>query len=107
MSTYSTSNWPNQILVNNVYPNQQYYYYNIPICFTLSTNYTTIDPGAQQVKSVDLKTLSFYSIDLNSKSVNGLWIDFMVTVLIYFYLNAFNFWLVATPHKIVLSERTQ
>ena len=106
MSTYGSSNWPTQILVDNVYPNQQFYYFNIPICFALSTNTTAVDPVGTLVKSVDLKTLSFYSIDLTSQSLNGLWIDFMVTVLIYFYLNAFNCWLVAIPHKIVCSERT-
>ena len=36
MSSYSTKNWPTQILVNNVYPNSEYYYYNIPLFFSLS-----------------------------------------------------------------------
>jgi len=66
-----------------------------------------VGQSATPVKSVDLKTLSFYGIDLESQSLNGLWIDFTVTVLIYFYLNAFNCWLVAIPHKIVYSERTK
>jgi hypothetical protein len=106
MSSYSTKAWPDQILVNNVYPNQEFYYFNIPICFSLSSNYTTV-PTLGDVKTVNLRTLNFYSTDLENKPLNGLWIDFMVTVLIYFYLNSFNFWLVSTPHKIVPSERTQ
>ena len=40
-------------------------------------------------------------------SFEGLWVDFSITVLIYFYLNTFNFWLVATPHKVVVSQKTQ
>jgi hypothetical protein len=53
-----------------------------------------------------MRTLSFYGITFDKTPLKGLWFDFMVTVLIYFYLTFFNFWLVTTPHKIVPSERT-
>lgn len=106
MSTYSTFGWPTQIQIYNVYPNQQYYYFNIPICFALSQNLTSIAPNAPPVKTVNLELFSFYGLDLQSDSFEGLWVDFLITVLIYFYLNSFNFWLVATPHKVVISQRT-
>lgn len=47
MSSYSSGDWPSQILVNNVYPNSQFYYFNIPVCFTLSRNSTIIEPSNQ------------------------------------------------------------
>lgn len=54
-----------------------------------------------------MRTLNFYSVDLDNSPLNGLWIDFAITVLIYFYLNSFNFWLVSNPHKIIKSDRTR
>lgn len=68
-SSYNTYGWPDEILSYEVYPNLQYYYYNIPICFALSQNYTTIpnpSPGAGtlQVKTINLETLSFYGFEM-------------------------------------------
>jgi len=106
MSTYSTNAWPKEIKVNNTYPND-IFDYNIPICFGMTHNYTSVYNEtivfATPTKVVNLNTLSFYSILFVNPPLKGLWFDYGVIMLIYIYLNWTGFWLVGTPHKIIPS----
>lgn len=43
---------------------------------------------------------------MGNRKLNGIWIDFIITAMLYFYLNLYNLWLIQEPHKIYTSEKT-
>ena len=46
-------------------------------------------------------------LDLEKRRMNGLWIDFIVTVLVAVYFNTCSFWILFRPIKIIMSKKTQ
>lgn len=43
---------------------------------------------------------------MGNRLLNGIWIDFLVVVLMYVYLNNLNLWLINKDYKIELSHKT-
>jgi len=50
---------------------------------------------------------TFFSIFVGSRRLNGIWIDYIITTLLFFFLNIYNFWLLNEPHKIYQSKTTK
>ena len=46
-------------------------------------------------------------LDLETRKMNGMWIDFAVTVLVAIYFNTCSFWILFRPIKIVMSKKTE
>lgn len=85
-----------------VYPNSFHNYLAIPVYFNLSqTLHTDV-----AIPTVSLNWSNFFNIFIGNKRLNGIWIDFIVTILLYFYVNNLNFWLLREPYKIYPSDKT-
>ena len=46
-------------------------------------------------------------MDVNSRKLNGLWLDYIVTLLVVVFFNTTNLWIIYKPVKITLSEQTK
>jgi hypothetical protein len=91
--------------VQTVYPNANEWYFNNPFYFSLTSN-TTLIKGAVQ-PTINVEVVNFFGIAVSSRVLNGLWMDFIIVVIFYWYLNNFGLWLLNKPFKIVMSEKTR
>ena len=46
-------------------------------------------------------------MDVDSRKLNGIWIDFAMTVAVAVYFSLCNFWMLFRPVKVVRSEETE
>ena len=88
-----------------VYPNQDQFFYNIPVL--LSFNATRDDQGQIISSEVNLNVTSYFCMDIERRKMNGLWLDYLVTILVYLYFNTTNLWLLFKPIKVTRSENTR
>ena len=88
-----------------VYPNEDAFYYNIPLI--MSFNATRNETGKITASEVNLNVTSYFCMDIESRKMNGLWLDYIVTLLVSLYFNTTNLWILFKPVKITLSEKTQ
>jgi hypothetical protein len=50
--------------------------------------------------------LNFFAIAVGGRVLNGMWIDLIVVVIMYVYLNNLNLWVINKPYKVELSKET-
>ena len=50
---------------------------------------------------IQVYVCNFFGISVAGRTLNGMWLEFMVVVIMYVYLNNFNMWLLKKPVKIV------
>ena len=55
---------------------------------------------------INTDVCNFFGISVSGRTLNGLWIDFFVVVLMYIYLNNAGLWLLEVPFKVISSEKT-
>lgn len=56
---------------------------------------------------ITVSLFEFFGVAVAHRSLNGIWIDFSVVMLMWIYLNNFSFWIIKKDFKIVKSERTR
>jgi len=83
-----------------VYPNPNNYYFATPWYFKATSQQFDGAP------KVNVGVLNFLSIAVGGRVLNGMWIDFIVVVIMYVYLNNLNLWLINKPYKVELSQKT-
>ena len=88
-----------------IYPNEDSFFYGIPYIF--SRNATQNETGHIIDATVNLNYTSYFMLDLEKRRMNGLWIDFIVTVLVAVYFNTCSFWILFRPVKIIMSKKTE
>lgn len=88
----SPSPFPHQLRmdgdVSTVYPNPTNWFLSNPWYFD-ATNEVS-DRGEPKIT---VKVCNFFGIPVAGRMLNGMWIDFLVVVIMYFYLNNYNMWL--------------
>ena len=52
---------------------------------------------------INTDVCNFFGISVSGRTLNGLWIDFFVVVLMYIYLNNAGLWLLEIPFKVISS----
>ena len=52
---------------------------------------------------INVNVNNYFSVFVDRRRMNGFWIDFLVTILVIFYLNTCNFWMLYRDIKIVPS----
>ena len=108
LSSYnSPKQFPSQLMDTHnhtVYPNEDTFFYNVPIL--LSFNATRNAQGKIIESEVNLNVTSYFCLDVERRKMNGLWLDYITTVLVSLYFNTTNLWLLFKPIKITLSEKT-
>ena len=104
----SPKEFPQHLVGNDqtytVYPNPTHYYYDVPIF--LSYNTTRSDDGTLNTTN-DLSTASYFCMDTDKRKLNGIWIDFVMTVTVALYFSLCNFWMIFRPVKVTMSEETK
>ena len=80
-------------------------YFNDPWYFnvTSASNQSVTPPEPE----ITVSTVYFWGIDVAGRQLSGMWIDFSVVMILYFYLNNFSFWIIKKDFKIVYSEKTK
>jgi biopolymer transport protein ExbD len=48
-----------------------------------------------------------FGVPVSGRILNGLWLDFLVVVIMHIYLNNFSLWIINKPYKIIISEKTK
>ena len=56
--------------------------------------------------SVNVEYASFWAFDLDSRKLNGIWIDFAMVCTVTIYLSICNFWVIFRSVKVVMSDTT-
>ena len=107
LSSYnSPKRFPSELTGDQkVYPNEDTFFYEVPYVF--SRNATRNETGFITNSTVNLNYTTYFMLDLENRKMNGLWIDFAVTVLVAVYFNTCSFWLLFRPNKIVMSRKTE
>lgn len=72
--------------------------------FNATRNATT---GQIIDSQVNLNTTSYYCLDVSSRKLDGLWLDYIVTLLVVVFFNTTNLWIIYKPVKIILSDQTK
>ena len=72
--------------------------------FNATRNATT---GQIVNSAVNLNITSYFCMDVNSRKLNGLWLDYVVTLLVVVFFNTTNIWIIYKPVKITLSDQTK
>ena len=88
-----------------VYPNNKYHYFYVPFYFYLTSNTTLVDGVSEP--TVNLSMLDYFAVYVSPEKLNGMWFDFVVTLLVVLYLNFCNFWLLNKNLKITESQKTK
>ena len=57
--------------------------------------------------TANLYYTSYLAMDVDSRKLNGIWIDFAMTVAVAIYFSLCNFWMLFRPVKVVRSEETE
>ncbi len=83
-----------------VYPNPSNYYFAMPWYFKATSQQFDGEP------EVNVGVLNFFAIAVGGRVLNGMWIDLIVVVIMYVYLNNLNLWLINKPYKVELSQKT-
>ena len=108
LSTYNSPKpFPNYLIGENqtVYPNAGQFFYDVPYIF--ARNATRDQSGHIIEATVNLNYTTYFMLDVEMRKMNGLWIDFAVTVLVAVYFNTCSFWILFRPIKIIMSKKTQ
>ena len=92
-------------ITTSVYPNVDHYYYDIPLI--MSYNTTTNSSGQITNSTVDLEYTSYFAMDATGRKMNGIWIDFTMTVIVALYFSICNFWMLFRPIKVTQSDETK
>lgn len=89
-----------------VYPSPNEYYFSIPLIMTRNA---TRDEATGQIiaSNIDTSMASFFGMDITNAKINGIWIDFVVTVLGAIYFTLCNTWVLYRPIKMNLSPETE
>lgn len=56
---------------------------------------------------IDVKVFEYFGVPVENRKLNGMWLDFAVVMLMYFYLNNYSIWIIKKDFKIVRSEKTE
>jgi len=107
LSSYnSPKTFPYHLIGSNytVYPNPDKFYYDVPLI--LSYNQTVLPNGTLSAEA-NLNYTSYFGMDAESRKLNGIWIDFTMTVIVAVYFSLCNFWMLFRPVKVTQSETTQ
>jgi hypothetical protein len=56
---------------------------------------------------IDISKYQFFSFFVDSERMNGMWIDFMILCVFYFYMAQFNCWFHSEAYKIMPSKKTE
>jgi hypothetical protein len=54
--------------------------------------------------SVNVNLVTYFSIFVSQDQQNGMWFDFIITLLVVFYLDSCNFFILTKKIKVVSSE---
>lgn len=88
-----------------IYPDADHYYYKVP--FILSWDQTTDASGKLLNSTANLNYWSYLTMDASNRKLNGIWIDFIMTVVVSIYFSLCNFWMLYRPIKVILSKETE
>lgn len=88
LSSYnSPKKFPSQLLEQDsdpllvpVYPSENKYYYSIPWYFEVTRK--TIDKNGTLLPLIDVSFYEFFGISVAGRTLNGIWIDFIVLMFI-------------------------
>ena len=56
--------------------------------------------------SANLNYTSYLAMDAEGRKLNGIWLDFTMTVAVAIYFSLCNFWMLFRPVKVILSDET-
>ena len=107
LSAYnSPKKFPIHLIGNEttVYPNADHYYFDIPVI--MRYNQTRLEDGALSAWA-NLNYTSYLAMDVDNRKLNGIWIDFAMTVAVAIYFSVCNFWMLFRPIKVVRSDQTE
>ena len=105
LSSYnSPKQLPTEILMSNTYPNSDHFYFAIPVM--MSWNATRNDTGNIIDAYINLNVTSYAGFSPDASRLNGIWIDYVVILLVLVYFNFCNFWLLFKSSEIIRSETT-
>ena len=88
---------------NGVYPNKDDFFFNVPLIMSFSVSKNDQN---QWQGHVNVPEIAFWGFDLDTRKLNGIWIDFVMVIIVAFYLQICNFWVIFYPVKIELSRST-
>ena len=101
LSSYNSPKiFPGHLIGQNftTYPNPEKFYYNVP--FILSYNqYHNVEDGSLNA-TANLNYTSYLAMDAEGRKLNGIWIDFTMTVVVAIYFSMCNFWMLFRPVKV-------
>lgn len=60
----------------------------------------------EQLPTIQVSVFEFCGVPVSGKTLNGIWIDFTVVMLMWVYLNNYSFWIIKKDFKIIKSQRT-
>lgn len=115
LSSYnSPQSFPTSLLRNStvnatanytVYPNEEYFYFYIPVYFGYKEIAQAQAPTINYTVNLDVTT--YFGFAADADRLNGMWIDYSVILTILFYFNFCNFWMLFQPTQIVRSQNTR
>jgi hypothetical protein len=76
---------------------------------SLNLTFEDVLPANQPTENMPQITVSvfeFFGVPVSGRSLNGVWIDFTVVMLMWIYLNNYSFWILKKDFKIEKSHRT-
>jgi hypothetical protein len=88
-----------------IYPNADHFYYKVP--FILHFNMTTDATTSVVTSTTNLEYMSYISMDAGNRKLNGIWIDFVMTIVVAIYFSLCNFWMLFRPVKVTQSMETE
>ena len=87
-----------------VYPNAEHYFYDIPIMFAYNR---TVSSEGMVSAYANLNYTSYLGMDAENRKLNGIWIDFTMTIAVAVYFSLCNFWMLFRPVKVTHSKETK
>jgi len=92
--TLYTTPYPSWNSTTNDY---EFYYFHIPFFFSTPMATKTTPP------SINVNLFTYFSIFITSDEQNGMWCDFIITLLVVLYLDSCNFFIITKKIKVVSS----
>lgn len=105
LSSYnSPQSFPASLLgTAGVYPNSEYFFFDIPVYF----GYKNVIDQQPIDYTVNLNVTTYLGFSADRGRLNGMWIDYSVILMVLFYFNFCNFWMLFQPTQIVRSATTK
>ena len=82
-----------------------HFYYKVP--FILNYNMKTDATTGIISSTANLDYTSYLSMDAAGRKLNGIWIDFVMTIVVAIYFSLCNFWMLFRPVKVTQSKETE